>query len=104
MEEGEAQEEVVRDVGREGWRRTHHARRQQRLNERKGRSSGGGEEKRLLQDLKDLSKNKLGRRLFFLKQSAAPRNSPPHWSKGGGILFTPSLHKWAERLDRSGTN
>lgn len=57
--EGEAQEEVVRDVGREGWRRTDHARRQQRVNEKNGRSSD--KEKRFLQDLKDLSKNKLGR-------------------------------------------
>lgn len=44
MMEGEAQEEVVRDVGREGWR-TDHARRQQRLNERKGR--GSDEEKKV---------------------------------------------------------
>lgn len=75
MMEGEAQEEVVRDVGREGWRGTDQAHGQQRLNEKKGRS--GNEEERFLQDLKDLNKNKLSRRLFF-KQSAAPRNSPPH--------------------------
>lgn len=55
--EGEAQEEVVKDVRREGWCGTDHARRQQRLNEKKGRSSD--EEERFLQDLKDLSKNKL---------------------------------------------